>query len=106
MRHATLDGSSSIANGTYAVLEVSCARVTGLRVVGLLLTRRTPPTQSVMRKSYDDLMMISTPPRLADHAFVTVVARPRTHAFLVNRLAAAPTAVLHGLLQVIVNYHG
>ena len=39
-------GSSSIANGTLAVLEVSCARVTGLCMPGLLLTRRKPPTIS------------------------------------------------------------
>ena len=111
---ATRDGSSSIATGTLAVLEVSCARVTGLCVVGLLLTRRKPPTitmnEEEPKKSQDDLLMSSTPPRLANHAFVTVVARPRTHAFLVNRLAAAPTAVLHGLLQVLLqmlfNSHG
>ena len=52
---------------------------------------REPPATLVMKKSHDDLMLMSsTPPRLADHAFVAVVARPRTHAFLVNRLAAAP----------------
>ena len=103
---ATRDGSSSIATGTLAVLEVSCARVTGLCVVGLLLPRRKPPTISEMKKGHDDLMMSSTPPRLANHAFVAVVARPSTHAFLVDWLTAAPTAVLHGLLQVIVDSHG
>ena len=52
---AGVDGRSSIAKHISCAGGLMCPRYTGLCVVGLLLTRRKPPTITVMKKSHDHL---------------------------------------------------